>query len=234
MLEVKDLRVAYGAIRALQGISLNVGQGEIVSLIGPNGAGKTTLLQTVSGLLTPSSGSIELEGVPVQGLRPHRMVQHGIVLVPEGRWIFSEMTVAENLEVASYGIKGLDPKPRLDMVFELFPRLHSRLEQIAGTMSGGEQQMLAIARALVANPKVLLLDEPSLGLAPVVVKEMFRAIAHMHAISGISVLLVEQNARLALSIAHRAYVLENGNIVMQGPAAELRNDPKVQHAYLGH
>jgi len=232
MLRIEDVTVSYGVIPALRDVSVHVDQGEIVCLIGSNGAGKSTLLRTISGLLKPSRGSVWLGDRTINGKPPHEIVTLGVAMVPEGRWLFGDMTVAENLEVATYALQRGHESQYRELVFDLFPRLKSRMRQLAGTLSGGEQQMLAIARALLADPKVLLLDEPSLGLAPVVVREVFHAIATIHA-AGVDVLLVEQNARMALETADRGYVIENGAIRMEGTADELRQDPTVRKAYLG-
>ncbi len=232
MLEVQDLHVYYGEIHALKGVTLGVGKGEIVALLGNNGAGKTTTLKTLSGLLPARSGSVRLEGDTLLGVPPHAIVLRGIAHVPEGRRIFNRLTVLENLEMGAYaradaGI-GLD----LERVFDLFPRLKERRTQVAGTLSGGEQQMLAIARALMAAPRILLLDEPSMGLAPVLVEQIFETIQDINR-QGTTMLLVEQNAAMALSIAHRGYVLETGTIVLSGTAADLQENPEVRRAYLG-
>ncbi|MCH3949902.1 MAG: ABC transporter ATP-binding protein [Acidaminococcus sp.] len=233
MLKVKDLNVYYGAIHAVKGISLEVGDGEIVTLIGSNGAGKTTTLQTISGILKPKTGSIEFNGEELVGVPAHKIVGKGLVHVPEGRHVFSNMTVMENLDMGAYLRADKDgiEKDR-KKVFELFPRLYERREQMAGTLSGGEQQMLAMGRALMSKPKTLLLDEPSMGLAPLLVKEIFSIIKSIHE-QGTTVLLVEQNANMALSIADRAYVLETGRIVLSGTAAEMAASEEVRKAYLG-
>jgi len=235
LLEIEDLRVRYGKIEALKGISVNVDQGEIVTLIGANGAGKTTTLKTISGLRAVASGSIRFEGRSIVGVAPHKLVSMGICQAPEGRGIFPGMTVVENLDMGAYG------RPRsarseleadMDRVFGLFPRLAERRGQAGGTLSGGEQQMLAIGRALMARPKVLLLDEPSMGLAPQLVAQIFSIITEINA-QGITVLLVEQNAAQALKRAHRAYVMETGLVVKSAPASELLADESVRNAYLG-
>lgn len=233
LLSLSDLRVSYGAIEVLRGISLHVDEGEIVTLIGANGAGKTTTLRTISGLLTPTSGAIEFEGEKIVGAAPHRIVQRGLIHVPEGRGIFSNLTVEENLQLGAYGRSDLrqviaDRQRALD----LFPRVRERLHQNAGTLSGGEQQMVAIARAMVARPRLLLLDEPSLGLAPQIVQTIFQVIREINA-RGTTILLVEQNARMSLQVAHRAYVLEVGAITMSGVASELAESDEVRKAYLG-
>jgi branched-chain amino acid transport system ATP-binding protein len=233
LLEVKDLNVYYGAIHALQGVSFNLAEGEIVSLIGANGAGKSTTLKTISGLLRPRVGSVKLRGQELTAMQAQDIVKQGIVQVPEGRKIFAPLTVQENLEMGAFTRR--DPteiRETMDRVFKSFPRLKERLSQLGGTLSGGEQQMLAIGRGLMAQPKVLLLDEPSMGLAPILVEEIFRIIQEINAL-GVAVLLVEQNALMALSIAHRGYVLETGNIVLAGTGQELLDNPRVQSAYLG-
>jgi len=234
MLAIRDVNVSYGAIRALHGVSLDVAAGEIVTLIGANGAGKTTTLRTISGLLRPSSGSITFEGKPLVGLAPHRIVQMGVAHVPEGRGIFPNLTVEENLALGAYIRRDSDQvRKDRDRALELFPRVKERLRQVAGTLSGGEQQMLAIARALMARPKLLLLDEPSLGLAPQFVQTIFKVIREINA-QGTTILLVEQNAHMALQAAQRAYVLETGTVALQGAADELARSDEVRKAYLGH
>lgn len=234
MLNVENLSVSYGAIKALHGISLRVERGEIVTLIGSNGAGKTTTLRTISGLVRAGAGSISFEGVPIGKLPPHQIVRLGIAQSPEGRGVFANMSVDENLSMGAYARRDTDQiaKDR-ERALELFPRLRERLAQSAGTLSGGEQQMLAIARALLARPKLMLLDEPSLGLAPQVVATIFKIIREINA-GGTTILLVEQNAHMALNVAHRAYVLEVGRIAMEGPAADLAKSDEVRRAYLGH
>jgi len=232
MLKVESLDVAYGEIRALKGVGLDVAQGEIVTILGNNGAGKTTTLKTISGLLQPSRGMIMLEEQSLVDVPPHAIVSRGVAHVPEGRRIFNRLTVRENLMMGAYlrsdsGIAG-----DLDRVFALFPRLAERLIQVAGTLSGGEQQMLAIGRALMARPRLLLLDEPSMGLAPVLVEQIFDTILDINR-QGMTILLVEQNAAMALSIAHRGYVLETGSIALEGTAAELSENANVRRAYLG-
>lgn len=233
MLEVKDLEVSYGAIRAVKGISFTVEKGEIVTLIGANGAGKSTTLRTISGLLRPQRGQILYQGQDITNLPPHRIVELGINHVPEGRGIFTNLTVWENLMLATYTRKD---RSRLnedfEQVFTIFPRLKERSKQSAGTLSGGEQQMLAVARALMTKGEVMLLDEPSMGLAPVLVDEIFRILRDINK-QGKTILLVEQNAYRALEIAHRGYVFETGNIVYSGTASELRNNEAVKKAYLG-
>jgi branched-chain amino acid transport system ATP-binding protein len=234
MLEIKNLVVNYGAIAALHGISLSVPDGKIVTLIGANGAGKTTTLKTISGLVKPASGEILYDGKNIAGLPPHQVVARGISQSPEGRMIFANLTVLENLRLGAYLQKSKDIVRReLENVFVLFPRLKEREKQIAGTLSGGEQQMLAIGRALMSRPKLLLLDEPSLGLAPLLVKTIFEKIVEINRAQGLTILLVEQNANLALEICHFGYVLETGKVVLQGDSAELRQNPKVKSAYLG-
>jgi branched-chain amino acid transport system ATP-binding protein len=233
LLAVENLSVYYGSIQALRGISLRVEAGEVVTLIGGNGAGKSTTLRTISGLLSPKHGSIQFDGRSIQGLPPHRIVQSGLVQVPEGREIFANLTVDENLQIASYTRKDRAAIRRdRDRALDLFPRVRERLRQLAGTLSGGEQQMLAIARALVAQPKLLMLDEPSLGLAPQVVRSIFQVIREINR-EGTTILLVEQNANMALHVANRAYVIEVGEIRMEGPAAELAASHEVREAYLG-
>lgn len=233
LLEVKDLSVHYGVIQALKGVSLQVEEGEIVSLIGANGAGKTTLLQTISGLLKKSGGDILFMGKSLNKANAKHIVKAGITQVPEGRHIFPEMSVYENLLMGAYLRKDKDGiKKDLEMVYQRFPRLKDRLSQDASTLSGGEQQMLAMGRALMARPKILMLDEPSMGLAPILVKEIFSIIKDINA-QGTTILLVEQNAKMALSIADRAYVMETGNIVMCGSGEELAHSEEIQKAYLG-
>lgn len=232
MLEVRNLEVRYGAIHALRGVSLSVPEGKVVTLIGANGAGKTTILRTLSGLQRPSAGEVFLGGESITGLAPHLIVQRGLIHIPEGRVVFANMTVRENLELGAYRRRDRQIGQDLERVFELFPRLKERLHQSSGTLSGGEQQMLAIGRGLMSKPKYLLLDEPSLGLAPLLVKGIFEIVRTIHQL-GTTILLVEQNAHLALRIADLAYVLETGLVVMQGPAAEVARDPRVREAYLG-
>ncbi len=233
LLEVEDLNVYYGAIHALQGISFTVDQGEIVTLIGANGAGKSTTLRTISGLLRPRRGTVRFRGQDTTMTRPEQIVRLGIGQVPEGRRIFAPLTVRENLEMGAFTRQ--DPAEiaqSMERVFASFPRLKERINQLGGTLSGGEQQMLATARGLMSRPTLLLLDEPSMGLSPIMVEEIFRIIGEINA-QGTSILLVEQNALMALQIAHRAYVLETGRIVLKGTAKELRESPKVKEAYLG-
>jgi len=234
MLRVEDVVVAYGAVEALHAVTLEVAEGEIVTLIGANGAGKTTTLRTISGLLTPRSGRVTLDGATISGVPAHRIVGLGISHVPEGRRIFTALSVHENLEMGAYAVRGrARVAERLERVLALFPRLRERIAQPGGTLSGGEQQMLAIGRALMAGPRVLLLDEPSLGLAPLLVQEIFREIVRINREDGTTILLVEQNAHLALSVARRGYVLETGRIVLEDAAKALLEDPKVRAAYLG-
>ena len=233
MLELKGVNVYYGAIHAVKDISLTVNQGEIVTLIGANGAGKSTTLRTISGLLRPKSGSISFEGKEIAGVKAHEIVRQGISQVPEGRRIFAEMTVMENLDMGAFTRKDKDGiRADLKRGFELFPRLEERKSQVAGTLSGGEQQMLAMGRALMSRPKLLLLDEPSMGLAPLLIREIFHIIEDINR-AGTTVLLVEQNANMALSIASRAYVLETGRITLSGDAAKLAASEEVRKAYLG-
>ena len=233
MLEIKDLNVFYGAIHALKGVSLTVGDGELVSLIGANGAGKTTTLHTISGLLHAASGPIMLDGRDLQKVPSNTIINLGLAHVPEGRHVFARMTVEENLRMGAYIIK--DQKKiaeNLEKVYGHFPRLKERYRQLAGTLSGGEQQMLATGRALMTDPKIVLMDEPSMGLSPLLVKEIFAIIEELHK-SGITILLVEQNAKMALAVSDRAYVLETGTISMEGKASDLAADDRVRKAYLG-
>ncbi|HET9554669.1 MAG TPA: ABC transporter ATP-binding protein [Anaeromyxobacteraceae bacterium] len=233
-LQVRGLKVAYGNVEALHGIDLEVRQGEIVTILGANGAGKTTTLQTISGLLRPSGGEILFEGQPAHQAKAHQLVRKGIAQSPEGRRIFGTLTVKENLDLGAFTrIDAAGIAESRAWIYSLFPVLAQRKDQLAGTLSGGEQQMLAIGRALMAKPRLLLLDEPSLGLAPLLVRAIFQVIRQINAEGGVTVLLVEQNARAALKLAHRGYVMEVGKIVHEGPAAELAADPKVLNAYLG-
>lgn len=233
MLRVEDINVYYGAIHAIKGISLDVPDGEIVALIGSNGAGKSTTLRTISGLMKPKTGRIVYDGEDITGVPAHKIVGKGLCQVPEGRHVFANMTVMENLELGAYLRSDKEGIAKdLESVFEKFPRLLERKDQISGTLSGGEQQMLAMARALMSRPKLLLLDEPSMGLAPLLVKEIFNIIKEINA-SGTTVLLVEQNANMALSIADKAYVLETGRITLSGTAHELASSEEVRKAYLG-
>ena len=234
MLEIKNLAVSYGAINALHGISLRVEAGRIVTLIGSNGAGKTTTLKTVSGLLKPRAGEILFDGQNIAGLPAHEIVKRGISHVPEGRMVFANLTVHENLMMGAYLQRDAAVVRReLDLVFATFPRLQEREKQVAGTLSGGEQQMLAIGRALMSRPKFLMLDEPSLGLAPLLVKTIFEKIVEINRTHGLTILLVEQNANLALEVSHYGYVLETGKIILQDDSAKLRQNPQVKSAYLG-
>jgi branched-chain amino acid transport system ATP-binding protein len=232
MLEIRDLHVYYGEISALKGVSLSVEKGEIVALLGSNGAGKTTTLKALSGLLVPRAGDVALDGESLTGVPPHVIVRKGIAHVPEGRRVFNRLTVHENLEMGAYSRSDHRVGADLDRVFQLFPRLAERRLQVAGTLSGGEQQMLAIGRALMANPRLLLLDEPSMGLAPVLVEQIFETVQDINR-QGTTILLVEQNAAMALDVAGRAYVLETGAVVLSGAAADLAQDPDVRRAYLG-
>ena len=234
LLELEDVHIAYGNVEAVKGISLSVEEGEAVTLLGANGAGKTTTLRAISGLLRPRAGRIRLGGEEIQSVAAHRIVELGVAHVPEGRRVFATLTVEENLNLGAYKHRqALDRvQAARERAYRLFPRLAERRGQLAGTLSGGEQQMLAIARGLMADPKVLLLDEPSLGLAPKLVQEIFRTIREINQ-QGVTILLVEQNARIALRVAHRAHVLETGKIVLSGPSRELRRDPRIQQAYLG-
>ena len=233
ILHVEDLNVYYGSIHAVKGISFDVEEGEIVTLIGANGAGKSTTLNTVAGLLKPREGKVEFEGESLLGIPPHKIVSRGMALCPEGRRVFLQMSVRDNLEMGAFTrADSAEVADSLEMVFERFPRLKEREGQSAGTLSGGEQQMLAMGRALMSKPRLLMLDEPSMGLAPILVQEIFNIIKALHD-AGTTVLLVEQNARMALSIADRAYVLETGKVSMSGNAADLANDERVKQAYLG-
>jgi len=235
MLEVRDVAAGYGDVQVLWGTSLEVQAGEVVTIIGPNGAGKTTLMRTIAGLHRPSGGQVLLEGQPLHALRAHEIVERGLILVPEGRRLFGGMTVLENLEVGAYsGRARRQRQETMGFVFETFPILAERRTQLAGTLSGGQQQMLAIGRALMGLPRLLLLDEPSLGLAPVVVQQIFGVIESITQERGVTVLLVEQNARLALEIARRAYILERGRIAGSGAASDLLRDDQVRRAYLGY
>jgi len=235
LLEIRDLTVRYGGIQALHGISLSVPQGSIVTLIGANGAGKSTTLRTISGLVPPASGSILFDGKEIAGHPAHRIVAAGLAHVPEGRLVFPELSVKENLRMGAYlrrDRKGITED--LEWVCEFFPRLKERITQQAGTLSGGEQQMLAIGRALMGCPRCLMLDEPSLGIAPLLTETIFSRLVDLNKERGMTMLLVEQNASLALKVSHHAYVLESGRIHLEGPSSEIRNRPEVQAAYLGH
>ena len=233
MLKVENLEVAYGMIKAIKGVSFEVNAGEVIALIGANGAGKTTILHTVTGLLSPQAGSIVFEGVELTKIPAHKIVGMGMAHIPEGRRVFQELTVLENLKLGAFILNDKKKiESNLEYVYKHFPRLKERRGQVAGTLSGGEQQMLAMGRALMSNPKIILMDEPSMGLSPILVSEIFNIIKEVSA-DGTTVLLVEQNAKKALSIANRAYVLETGKIVLEGDAKELMNDEQVKKAYLG-
>ena len=233
MLEVKDLKVYYGIIQAIKGVSFHVNEGEVIALIGANGAGKTTILHTVSGLLSPRSGSVVFEGSDIVKIPGHKIVSRGMAHVPEGRRVFAQLSVLQNLKMGAYTRKDKEEiEETLKMIFDRFPRLEERQNQLAGTLSGGEQQMLAIGRALMSHPKLILMDEPSMGLSPILVNEIFDIIKEVSK-SGTTVLLVEQNAKKALSIADRAYVLETGKIVLEGAAGDLLNNASIKKAYLG-
>jgi branched-chain amino acid transport system ATP-binding protein len=232
LLEISDVRARYGAIEALKGVSLTVGEGEVVTLIGSNGAGKSTTLRSICGLTPAASGTVTFGGEDITGAPPDEIVTRGIALSPEGRRCFSRMTVRENLDLGAYRRRGAAIAEDMERVFALFPRLKERAGQKAGTMSGGEQQMLAIGRALMARPRLLLLDEPSLGIAPILVDRIYETIGEIHR-SGVAILLVEQNAHRALEAAGRGYVLETGRVVLTNSSAALRSDPRVQEAYLG-
>ncbi|MBV6477852.1 MAG: High-affinity branched-chain amino acid transport ATP-binding protein LivF [Ignavibacteria bacterium] len=234
MLEIKDLHVNYGAIKALKGINLTVKEKSIVTLIGANGAGKTTLLRTISSILKPASGLIHFNGEVINELPPNKVVEKGISQSPEGRMIFSNLTVKENLEMGAYTRKDKhNLKDDLEFIYTFFPRIKERLKQLGGTLSGGEQQMLAISRALMSKPKLLLLDEPSLGIAPILVKQIFEQIVELNKKTGITILLVEQNANIALSVADYGYVMETGHIILEGDAGSLAKNENVRKAYLG-
>ncbi len=232
LLKVEDINVYYGAIHAVKGVSFEVNEGEVVTLIGANGAGKSTILKTVSGLLRSRTGSITFDGQNIGNMPAHKMVGQGMAHVPEGRRIFLQMTVEENLEMGGYSRAGSEIDPGIQRAYELFPRLKERRRQVAGTLSGGEQQMLAMGRALMSGPKLLMLDEPSMGLAPILVDQIFEIIQNLHQ-AGVTILLVEQNAQMALSVADRGYVLETGRIRKTAPAAALLADEDVKKAYLG-
>ena len=231
LLRIEDLKVNYGGIEAVKGISLSVEEGQIVTLIGANGAGKSTTLRTISGLVKPRSGKLTFCGEDITGMDPTNIVKRGITMAPEGRRIFPDMTVKENLRIGAY-LRNDDLTDDLNMVYDLFPRLREREWQLGGTLSGGEQQMLAVGRALMAKPKLMMLDEPSLGLAPLVVKSIFDILREINK-QGVTILLIEQNANMALQVAHSAYVLETGNITMTGTGAELLADERIKEAYLG-
>ena len=232
LLSVQDIHVSYGAIKAVRGISFEINRGEIVTLIGANGAGKSTTLNTVSGLLKPDQGSVEFKGESIVGVKAHKIVERGLALCPEGRRVFQNMSVAENLDMGGYTRSDAENKETLEVVYDHFPRLKERMGQMAGTLSGGEQQMLAMGRALMSKPDLMMLDEPSMGLAPILVQEIFSIIKELNQ-AGTTILLVEQNANMALSIADRAYVLELGVIKKTGTGAELLVDDDVRKAYLG-
>ena len=233
MLEVKDLHVYYGLIQAIKGVSFEVNEGEVIALIGANGAGKTTILHTITGLLQPKEGSVLFEGTDITKIPSHKIVSMGMAHVPEGRRVFANLSVYQNLKMGAYTRKDKkEIEEKLEMVYQHLPRLQERKNQLAGTLSGGEQQMLAMGRALMSNPKMILMDEPSMGLSPLLVKEVFSIIEYCHE-CGITILLVEQNAKMALGIADRAYVLETGKITMSGDAKEMMEDEAVKKAYLG-
>ena len=232
LLSVRDMHVYYGSIHAIKGISFDVEEGEVVTLIGANGAGKSTTLKTVSGLMVPRAGEIEFAGESIADVPANELVPKGLALCPEGRSLFQAMSVEENLEMGGYTRPKNEVADDMERVFAIFPRLKERRRQIAGTLSGGEQQMVAMGRAMMSRPRLLMLDEPSMGLAPILVQEIFNIIRRLHA-DGTTVLLVEQNAQMALSVADRAYVLETGHIAMDGPASELAADDRVRKAYLG-
>ena len=232
LLKVEGINVYYGSIHAIKGVTFEVNQGEIVTLIGANGAGKSTTLNTIAGLLKPKSGSIEFEGKSIVGVPAHKIVNEGMALCPEGRRVFLQLTVEENLQMGAYTRPGSEIADSLEDVYERFPRLKERYKQIAGTLSGGEQQMLAMGRALMSKPKLMMLDEPSMGLAPILVEQIFDIIVEMNK-RGTTILLVEQNAQMALSIANRGYVLETGRVVSAGSGTDLLNDDAVRKAYLG-
>jgi branched-chain amino acid transport system ATP-binding protein len=234
LMKVEDLTVHYGAIRALDNVILDVMPGEILSVIGANGAGKSTLLKAITGVIRPAAGTITLNGTSIHGLRPDKIVRLGITMVPEGRRIFPDLSVKENLELGAYSISDTSLKEELfDLILKTFPRIKERLKQHAGTLSGGEQQMLAMGRALMGNPKLLLLDEPSMGLSPIITREIFSLIRLINREKGISMILVEQNAHMALEHSERTYVLENGRITMHGPSAEIKSTKSIVEAYLG-
>lgn len=233
MLEIKNLEVYYGVIRAIKGISFEVNEGEVIALIGANGAGKTTTLQTITGMLKPKSGEIIFEGTDITKIPGHKIVSMGMAHVPEGRRVFAQLSVYENLKLGAYTRKDKNEiEESLEKIYQSFPRLKERRNQLAGTLSGGEQQMLAIGRALMSKPKIVLMDEPSMGLSPILVEEIFKIIRDISA-SGTTVLLVEQNAKKALEIADRGYVLETGNIVLSGDAKDMMNNDSIRKAYLG-
>jgi len=233
LIDIRQLEVAYGGIKAVRGIDLQVGRGELVSLIGANGAGKSTTLRAICGLVPIAGGDIVYDGASIKGVQSFQLVRRGLVMVPEGRGIFGQLTIAENLAMGGYSRKNQhEVKRDTEHVFELFPRLAERRDQSAGTLSGGEQQMLAMGRAMISRPRLLLLDEPSMGLAPLMVEKIFEVVRAI-ADEGVTILLIEQNARLALEISKRAYVMESGQIILDGPSSALLDDPKVRAAYLG-
>ena len=232
ILKVSDLHVYYGSIHAVKGVSFEVNEGEVVTLIGANGAGKSTILNTVSGLLHPKSGSILFNGKDLRGIPAHKIVKQGMAQVPEGRHIFLQMTVQENLEMGAFTQPNSAIEADIENVYQRFPRLKERRKQIAGTLSGGEQQMLAVARALMSRPKLIMMDEPSLGLAPLIVRDIFQIIREINK-QGVTILLIEQNANMALHTANRGYVMETGEIILSGPGHELLENPVIQEAYLG-
>jgi branched-chain amino acid transport system ATP-binding protein len=234
LMKIEGLTVNYGAIRALDNVILEVMAGEILSVIGANGAGKSTLLKTITGITKPVSGTINFDGKSINGIRPDKIVRLGITMVPEGRRIFPDLTVKENLELGGYSISDSSLKEELfDLILKTFPRIRERLKQHAGTLSGGEQQMLAMGRALMGNPKLLLLDEPSMGLSPIITREIFSLIRLINKEKGISMILVEQNAHMALEHSERTYVLENGRVTLSGPSAEIKSNKSIIEAYLG-
>jgi branched-chain amino acid transport system ATP-binding protein len=235
MLKIENLRIGYGVLEVIHGVSMHIPTGSIVTLIGANGAGKSTILRTISGLNKPRAGTIHFDEQPIHGLAAHKIVARGISQVPEGRMVFPDLTVLENLHMGAYLRKGESQQVKQDLerVFHLFPRLQERIQQQAGTLSGGEQQMLAIGRALMSAPRFLMLDEPSLGIAPLLVKAIFAKIQEINREMGLTVFLVEQNAKLALEISNYAYVLETGSIIMHGPSSQLKDEPRIRDAYLG-
>jgi branched-chain amino acid transport system ATP-binding protein len=233
MLEINNVHAHYGMVHAVQGVSLKVNQGETVAVLGANGAGKTTLMNMVMGVVTPTSGEVKLMGKSIANVPPHQICKQGVGYVPEGRRVFTDLSIYENLAIGAYTVrKSSDTKQNLEQVYELFPVLKERRKQLAGTLSGGEQQMLAMGRALMSSPKLLLLDEPSLGLAPLVIEDIFHTLQEINA-RGITVLLVEQSAYLALKVAHRAYILESGQVSVEGDAAELKQSESIRKAYFG-
>ena len=234
LLEINDIHTYYGAIHALRGVTIHVDEGEIVTLIGSNGAGKSTTLRSISGLLRPRKGEIILRGKRIDGLRPHEIVELGVSQSPEGRRVFARMTVHENLEMGAFSRKDKVPVADFDHIYDLFPRLRERTAQRAGTLSGGEQQMLAVARALMLRPRLMLLDEPSFGLAHLIVRDLFKILGKINREDKVTILVVEQNAQLALELADRAYVIETGRIVMSGSADEIANNEDVRKSYLGY